>query len=52
MWDKRFTAAKPEAEGEMKTPINGLLWGELSEDPYDVNSLSPSLALLPLFKAA
>ncbi|MGH8650838.1 MAG: DUF29 domain-containing protein [Gammaproteobacteria bacterium] len=39
MWDKCFTAAKREAEGEMnqKTPLPGLSWGEVFEDPYDLN---------------
>jgi len=39
MWDKCFTAAKREAEGEMnqKTPIAGLSWGEGFEEPCDLN---------------
>jgi len=39
MWDKCFAAAKREAEGEMnqKMPIAGLSWGEVFEEPYDVN---------------
>jgi hypothetical protein len=38
MWDKCFTAEKLEAEGQMnqKSPISGLSWGEVFEDPYDL----------------
>ncbi|MGH8578816.1 MAG: hypothetical protein ACREVK_01385 [Gammaproteobacteria bacterium] len=39
MWDRCFTAAKREAEGEMnqKTPIAGLSWGGVFESAYDLN---------------
>lgn len=38
MWDKCFTAAKREAEGEMnkKTSITGLSWDEVFKYPYDL----------------
>ncbi len=39
VWDKRFTAAKREAEGEMNrvTSIAGLSWAEVFEDSYDLD---------------
>ncbi|MGH9895854.1 MAG: DUF29 domain-containing protein [bacterium] len=38
MWDKCFTAAKREAEGEMnqRTSMTGLSWDEVFKDPYDL----------------